>query len=101
METLPASWVMDPCSPLTKFSRCLNISLLLKHWRSLPIGHSLGAGMQWWIAAIENRSFERVILEYLLCILQRGKPHPHMLKVYPRSYPFFPLLRGTGFAGLH
>src|SRR6266700_2264757 len=92
---------MDPCSPLTKFSTCLNMHLLLKHRRGLPIGHGLWTGVQRRIATIEDRSFERVVVEYLLRILQRGEPHPQVLKVYPRSYSYLPTAPGTEALSLH
>src|SRR5215467_6815516 len=45
LETLPTNWMMDPCSLLAKFSTCLNMYLLLKHRRGLPVGHGLGTGV--------------------------------------------------------
>src|SRR5438067_1789144 len=53
----------------------------LKHGRGLSIGHGLRTGVQRRVAAVERCSFKGVVVEYLLCILQRGEPHPHVLQL--------------------
>src|SRR5258708_12323856 len=69
----------------------------LKHWCGLPIGHGLWTGVQRWVAAIERRSFERVVVEYLLRVLQRGEPHSHVLQLDTGSLTAL-ILRHSGIA---
>src|SRR6266700_4011433 len=69
----------------------------LKHWRGLPVGHGLWTGVQRRVAAIERCSFERVVVEYLLSVLQRGEPHSQVLHLDTRSLTAL-ILRHSGMA---
>src|SRR6266702_5135554 len=81
---------MDPCSPLTKFSTCLNMHLLLKHRRGLPIGHGLGTGVQRRIATIEDRSFERVVVSTFCASCSEENHIPRCSRFIPEVIPSCP-----------